>query len=149
MLIKTHLVLVLFLMLVFLPHVTYKAVFFVVLLIASLIPDIDNAFSTLGKNRIFRILQWITKHRGVWHSLTFCIVISIVLTFVYPPSAFPFFLGYGMHLFVDSFTVEGIRPFWPLNSSISGKVTTGGKIEYLIFVMFSIFDVILLISWLV
>jgi|SRR3989338_1354070 len=149
MLLKTHLVLALFLVLLFLPSVHYKIVFVIVVMIASYIPDIDTAFSTLGKNKIFRVLQWITKHRGIWHSFTLCVLLSVLLTFVYPPAAFPFFLGYGMHLFADSFTVEGIRPFWPLRTSVNGKLATGGKIEYLLFVIFSILDIALVIRWFV
>jgi len=149
MLMKTHLAVAAFLLLLFLPHFNYKFLFLLVLLVATIIPDIDTAFSTVGKNRFFRIIQWLTKHRGIFHSFTLCFVVSIFFIFVYPPVAFPLFLGYCLHLLMDSFTVEGIRPFWPLRQGLNGKITTGGKIEYLFFVIFVIFDVILLISWFV
>ena len=147
MLMKTHLAIGTFLVLVFLPHSNFKTIFLMITLLASIIPDIDTAFSTVGKSKFLRIIQWLTKHRGIFHSFTFCILVSIGIAYAFPPAAFPFFLGYGLHLFADSFTIDGIRPFWPLNLSASGKITTGGRIEYILFVFFSIFDVILFVSW--
>lgn len=147
MLMKTHLTFGILLVLLFLPHSNYKFLFVPVLLIASIIPDIDTAFSTVGKSRFFRIIQWLTKHRGIIHSFSFCILISVLFSIFYPPLAFPFFLGYGLHLLMDSFTVDGIRPFWPLNKTLNGKIVTGGKIEYLLFVIFVIVDVVMFIGW--
>ncbi|MBS3091349.1 metal-dependent hydrolase [Candidatus Pacearchaeota archaeon] len=144
---KTHLAIGVFLLALFLPHVNYEFIFLPVILIASILPDIDSAFSTVGKNRIFRFLQWVTKHRGVIHSFTLCLIISVIFAIIYPPLAFPFFLGYGIHLFVDSFTVDGIRPFWPWGATVNGKVRTGGSIEYLIFVIFCVIDVAMIINW--
>ena len=149
MLIKTHLAVGVLLLLVFLPHSMYKLIFIPVILIASILPDIDTGFSTIGKHGVFRILQWFTKHRGIIHSFSLCIAISILFGIFYPPAAFPFFLGYGIHLLMDSFTVEGIRPFWPLNDGLNGKITTGGNMEYLLFVVFVIIDLILFIGWFV
>jgi membrane-bound metal-dependent hydrolase YbcI (DUF457 family) len=146
---KTHLAIGAFLVLAFLPHSTFKTIFLIVTLITSIIPDIDTAFSTVGKSKFLRLVQWLTKHRGIFHSFTFCVLISIAIALIFPPAAFPFFLGYGIHLFADSFTIDGIRPFWPLNISASGKITTGGRIEYILFVFFCILDVLRFISWFV
>ena len=49
MIMRTHLAIAIGLILYFLPHVSYRLVFVPVLLFASLIPDIDSAFSVLGK----------------------------------------------------------------------------------------------------
>lgn len=146
MLFKTHLAIGAFLLLVFLPHVEYKWLFVPIVLIASIIPDVDNAFSTVGKTKIMRIIQWVTKHRGIIHSLSLCIVLSVLLSLIYPPLAFPFFLGYGAHLFSDSLTIDGIRPFWPLKADVKGKIRTGGKTEYVILIVLCVVDVILLVS---
>jgi membrane-bound metal-dependent hydrolase YbcI (DUF457 family) len=74
------------------------------------------------------------------------LIISLLFVFIYPPVAFPFFLGYGIHLLADSFTVEGIAPFWPLDKRLNGRITTGGKIEHLFFVIFIIIDVVMLVG---
>jgi membrane-bound metal-dependent hydrolase YbcI (DUF457 family) len=62
-----------------------------------------------------------------------------------PVIAFPFFLGYSVHLFSDSFTHEGIRPFWPSKKSSAGIVRTGGVVEKGIFISFLALDVLTLL----
>ncbi|MEM4259157.1 MAG: metal-dependent hydrolase [Candidatus Pacearchaeota archaeon] len=143
---RTHLVIGLAAALIFLPHVKYKLVFFPVVLIASLLPDIDSPNSAIGHNSIFRPLQFFARHRGIFHSITFCILASLALAFVLPSIAFPFFLGYSLHLFADSFTQEGITPFWPWRKGSAGMLRTGGSIESSIFIGFLIADAILFLG---
>jgi len=109
-----------------------------------LLPDIDSAFSSVGRHKVFRPLQWVFSHRGIIHSYTFAMVLAIVLACFYPVLAFPFFLGYSFHLFLDAFTVQGITPFWPLSKKSEGKITTGGRVENAIFFVMLIVDVALL-----
>lgn len=146
MLRKTHLAIGLAASLYFLPHVTNKIIFIPIVLIASILPDIDSGFSTLGERGIFKMVQMTTKHRGILHTYTFCIAVSILLTTVYPVAALPFFLGYSFHLLADSFTIRGIKPFWPLKMVTSGNIKTGGKAEKIIFFIFAMADSILLVS---
>ncbi len=135
MLKKTHLAIGLAVGLYFLPYVNSKFIFLPVIIIASLLPDIDSGFSGIGKNPVFKPTQWMVKHRGVLHSYTVCILISFVFAFYIPVLALPFFLGYAFHLFADSFTVNGIKPFWPLKFVSKGIVRTGGKVEQSILVV--------------
>ena len=145
MLAKTHLAIGAFAVVFFLPHVTHKIIFVPIVLIASLLPDIDNGFSTFGRKGIFRPLQLFSKHRGIFHSFTFTIFVAFILALYTPTFAFPFFLGYGLHILADSWTVEGVRPFWPLKHATKGRITTGGTIEESIFLIFMLLDVIFLI----
>jgi len=147
MLVKTHLAVGLAVALYFLPFINSKLIFIPVVLLASLLPDIDSGFSTAGKHAIFRPLQWITNHRGIIHSYTVCIAAAIALAFFYPVLSFPFFLGYSFHLVLDSFTPKGIRPFWPLKGKSTGKIVVGGRIEDTILVMMIIVNVALLIRF--
>ncbi|MEK6888659.1 MAG: metal-dependent hydrolase [Nanoarchaeota archaeon] len=146
MLRKTHLVIGLVAGLYFLPHVNNKFIFLPIVLIASLFPDIDSGITSLGQKGIFRFLQMMTKHRGIMHTYTICVILSLGLGLIFPPAALPFFLGYSFHLFADSFTPQGIRPFWPLKAVSSGLVTTGSRFESIIFIVFSIIAVILFIA---
>ncbi|MEK6855350.1 MAG: metal-dependent hydrolase [Nanoarchaeota archaeon] len=146
MLKRTHLAIGFAAALYFLPHMKNKAIFLSVVILATLLPDIDSGFSTLGKNKIFRPLQMLVHHRGVIHSYTVCIPLTILLSFYYPILAFPFFLGYSFHLFADSFTNQGIRPLWPLKFSSSGKIVTGGRIESAVFFTLLIVDAALLVK---
>ena len=133
-----------FFILLFISYVENQVVFVLVVLISTFIPDIDSKYSTLGKKRTFRILQFFTKHRGVIHSFTFVFLITFLFVLFFSILALPFFLGYSIHLFTDSFTVHGITPFYPFKMKYRGKISTGGKVETSIFVVFVVLDVLLL-----
>jgi len=144
---RTHLAITVLAVLLFLQHISGvfgKSVFVVVALAATYIPDIDTAFSTIGRFKGARIIQFFVKHRGLFHSFTFCILVSAVLAFSFPILALPFFLGYGLHLFADSFTVEGIKPFWPSHKSSNWVVRTGGISETSLFGLFIVADLVAL-----
>jgi membrane-bound metal-dependent hydrolase YbcI (DUF457 family) len=145
MLIRTHLALVIFAVLLFVQYVNNKLLFIFVALIAAALPDIDSGFSTMGKFKGFRPLQFFVKHRGVIHSFTLCFIISLVLAFFWPVVSFGFFLGYGLHLLVDSFTVEGIMPFWPYSKKSSWRFKTGGLTETSVFFLFILLDIIVVV----
>lgn len=136
--------------LIFLPHLSAnKTIFVVVMLIATLLPDIDTEFSMLGKYRIFRVLQFFVKHRGIMHSFTSCLLVSVLLAIFLPSAALGFFLGYSLHLFADSFTQEGIRPFWPWKRESKWHFRTGSYAETTLFIILLAIDVILLIIMIV
>lgn len=145
MLMKTHLAIAAAAALLLIGAVNNKIAFFMVVMVVTLIPDIDISNSYLGKKWYFRPLQFFVKHRGIIHSLTLCVVLAFIISLILPSLALPFYVGYGVHLFLDSLTVEGVRPFWPLKGQIGGKIRVGGRVEDTIFVVFLIIDFILLI----
>jgi len=145
MLKRTHLVVGLAVGLYFLPFVTHKFFFIPVILVASLLPDIDSGSSQLGRKKIFKPIQWTVSHRGIIHSYTLCIALSFLLAFFYPFLALPFFLGYSFHLLLDSFTIHGIKPFWPLKFKSTGKIRTGGRVESGIFITFAVLSLLFFI----
>jgi len=146
MLIRTHLTITLFFVLLFISSVENKAVFVVVALIATFIPDIDTKFSKLGKKKVFRPLQFFVNHRGFFHSFIFLGLIGLIFYLFLPVVVLPFILGYGLHLLADSFTIQGIKPFYPFKRRLRWKIKTGGKLEVVIFVGFLIADLLLLFS---
>lgn len=142
MLRKTHLAIAFGIAVYFLHHVNDKVIFFSFVIISTFLPDIDT------KMNFFKFWKRNPNnpgHRGFLHSYTFCILISIILAFFYPILALPFFIGYSFHLFADSFTVKGIRPFWPLKTVSKGSITTGGKTEQVVFWVFVLVDVFLVV----
>jgi membrane-bound metal-dependent hydrolase YbcI (DUF457 family) len=143
MLIKTHLAFAFIFILLFFQQVNHKFIFITLLLIATILPDIDSGFSSWGRHLIFRPLQFFLKHRGLLHSLTAGIVLSAVLAFFWPVASLGFFVGYSAHLIFDSFTKEGIQPFWPFKSRSKGFIVSGGRIEESIFLGLVFADVIL------
>jgi len=142
---KTHLAIGVFFVLLFLAGMPNKIVFATIALISSILPDIDSAYSTIGKYKVLRIFQFFVKHRGAIHSLTFCVALALIFSFFMPPLAFPFFLGYSMHLLADSLTLEGIMPFWPSKTTINGRVTTGSYTESVIFFVFILLSVFVVV----
>lgn len=144
MLIKTHLVITLFFVLLLLPFVSHKVLFVILAMLATYIPDVDLSNSKLGKKKIFRPLQFFVKHRGFFHSFTFLFLITFILVMFVPILALGFFLGYASHLFADSFTPDGIKPFYPWKRKSSGRIRTGGKVESVIFIVLLIVDLLLI-----
>jgi inner membrane protein len=145
MLIKTHLAITIFFVLLLLPFVNHRIIFVVVALLATYIPDIDSRYSSLGHKRTARVLQFFTKHRGLIHSFTFLFLIVFLLALFFPIISLGFFLGYSSHLFADSFTLDGIKPFYPNKKLSKGKVATGGVIENGIFSVFLLLDAVLFV----
>lgn len=130
----------------FLPHVEHKLIFIPIVILASLLPDIDSMSSSMGSMNLFRPVQMMVNHRGFFHSYTFCIAVTLILTFFYPISALPFFLGYSFHLLADSFTVNGIKPFPPFKAESKGMIRTGSKVEQGILFVFVMIDVVLFVQ---
>lgn len=133
MMLRTHILFALAVGLALFPFVAHRFSFLPLIVVATMLPDIDMAHSYLGKWRVFRPLQWFVKHRGLLHSLAFCLGITAVLAFFMPVIALPFFLGYALHLFADSMTIEGIRPLWPARWEARGFIRTGSTVEAVIF----------------
>ena len=140
MLIKTHLAIALFGVLVFISFVEAKLIFVICVVIATVLPDIDSPFSKLGRWKIFRILQWFAGHRKIFHSLVFLILVFVGLYFLFPVVAWGFLVGYGSHLLADALTVQGIYLFYPLNFRIKGFIKTGKFLEKIIFGIFVLVD---------
>ncbi len=144
MMLRTHLALTFAAIFLFIPYVSNQFVFVIAALVTVFIPDIDSAFSFLGDSKGGKFIQFFVKHRGILHSLTFCLAISFVLAFFIPVLALPFFLSYSIHIFSDSFTKKGVTPFWPSQKVSKWNITTGGIKETGIFVFVIILDLILL-----
>ena len=145
MLLKTHLSITLFGILLLVSNVEHKIVFVLVAILATYIPDIDSRYSTIGKRKINRVLQFFTKHRGFIHSFVFLIMLTGLIVLIFPIISLGFFLGYSLHLFADSFTKDGIQPFYPFSKKrVKGRIATGGKAEISLLVVFVIIDLFLL-----
>lgn len=144
---KTHLIIGLFAALFFLPYVNNKTIFFPVVLIASLIPDLDTILFPEKDYRIFRVFKS-DPYKNFMHSYTFCILLSAVLAFFYPILALPFFIGYSFHLFFDSLTVHGIAPFWPFKAKTKGFIVPGGMVEKIIILILGLLSVLLILKYL-
>ena len=143
MLKRTHLAISIMVGLYLFPYITHKFVFFPVIIFGTLFPDIDSTSSKIGRRLVSQPIHLFTNHRGIFHSFTLCVALSLLVAWFFPIAALPFFLGYSFHLLADSFTLLGIRPFWPLKLYSAGNIKTGGKTEFVLFWCFVIINVFL------
>ncbi|MCW8965974.1 MAG: metal-dependent hydrolase [Candidatus Pacearchaeota archaeon] len=144
MLIKTHLVVALFFVLQLMGYFDNKILFFSVVFVSTFLPDVDSRFSKLGRKRVFRVLQFFSGHRKIIHSFVFLFLISVPIFYLSRVIFYGFVLGYGLHLLMDCFTVQGIKPFYPFEFKVSGFVRTGGFFEMILFYGFLFFNVMFL-----
>jgi membrane-bound metal-dependent hydrolase YbcI (DUF457 family) len=141
---KSHFAIALFFILIVLPFVNHKISFIVVALITSIIPDIDTSNSRVGRSIWLRFFQFFTKHRGIIHSFTFVVFLAFLVSLIFPILALPVFFGYAIHLLLDSLTVEGTKPFWPLKIRVRGFIRTNSLTETLAFFTFCFADILLI-----
>jgi len=150
MMLRTHLAVAFLFIILFVEHVNNQIIFVGMVLLATIIPDLDNSFSSWGRHLIFRPLQWLVNHRGIIHSFTTAIALSIILSIFFPIASLGFFVGYSVHLICDSFTKEGIQPFWPLKQKSIGFIRSGGRIEDGLFIALILIDVLaMLFVWII
>ena len=147
MLFKTHLMFAILFIILFVQHVQHPFIFVGMVLLATILPDLDNGFSTAGRNIFMRPLQFLffVKHRGMTHSFTFGVLVAVILAIFWPVASLGFFLGYSVHLICDSFTREGVQPFWPFKARSFGFIRTGGRVEESLFFSLIFIDIILFI----
>ncbi len=121
--------------------------FFLALLFGVLIVDIDTKNSKIGRKWFFRPLQLFVSHRGIFHTLVFCIFLSGLIFFVNYSIGIGFFVGYSSHLILDCFTCSGLMLFWPFSKKkIKFWIKSGGLIEEVLFVLFLLLDVFLILK---
>lgn len=149
MLYRTHIVISLFFLILFLPSINgdwNKLVFIFIGIISAILPDIDSSKSKIGHNVPSRILLIFSKHRHFFHSFLFCLILYLVFYFFIPVISLPFIIGYGVHLISDALTRSGIMPFYPLSHfRIRFLIKTNSFIEGLLFLLFCFMNITLLI----
>ncbi len=143
---RTHLVIVLFFILMFFQDIHNPLLFLPIAIFSTLFPDIDNKFSKIGHYKIFRIFNFFIKHRGAVHSFTFLAIAGVFIFLFFRKGFSPFVFGYSLHLILDSITISGIKPFYPLKLKVKGKIRTGGVIENFSFIVFLLVDLFLIFN---
>ena len=124
------------------PDLMILALFLI--LLGTVLPDID-APNSKAKKRL-GILGIFVKHRGIFHSLLIPIIVGLILFdqigLLY---GFAFFLGYVVHLILDSMTKTGIAFLYPFTKKkIKGKIRTGAFLDKTILFVFCIIDILLI-----
>jgi len=108
-------------------------IFFGLVLFASLLPDIDNPESKIGRK--LKIIGRIFRHRGIFHSiLTGAVISGLAWHFINKPCGTALFIGYASHLLIDGFTKQGVNFLHPFSKlHLSGFIETGKAGELILF----------------
>lgn len=138
MMFQTHLMFNLLIGLYLMNSFSQKYLFLGFLLLGSLLPDLDNPYSKLGRKvkPISGLIRFIFGHRGIFHSLIFAILIFVVFKYILDMNLIGIALsvGFVLHLVADGLTKKGVNFLYPfLKFRISGFVKTGGILEWLVF----------------
>ena len=147
MIFRTHLAFCLLICLLIYNYFSLDILFIPAALFAAGFPDIDNPGSKYGKKLgiISKLINLIFRHRGIFHSLFFGVIISLILFFIEDIYGIGFFLGFLSHLIGDSLTKQGINFLYPFGGlKLKGFIQTGGFAEIMLFYVFLISDVFLI-----
>ena len=115
---------------------TQPFLFMALVLLGSMLPDIDHPNSVIGKR--VKIVSFLFEHRGFFHSLFALVLFGSIGVLAFPGTgaALGIALGYFSHLLIDSITKEGIMTFHPLmHWRIRGIVRTGHSLEYIVMLL--------------
>lgn len=119
-------------------QIALKVIFYGVAGVGALVPDIDNARSTLGRRLgiVSREIQKHAGHRTIFHSLVGMAMAGAVVfaaewgvaylfgaqgwsltaeALVAQVALIALLVGYGLHLVADSLTLGGVPWLWPLH----------------------------------
>jgi len=111
--------------------------FIILVTLFSGLPDIDHPKSKYGRKLFFISIpiSWISKHRGIFHSVYIPILLFFVLGyFGYNYLGMAIVIGYFSHLVGDALTKQGINFLHPFSTfEIRGPITTGAYLETIIF----------------
>lgn len=144
MLFWTHLIVGIFGILLFIHRYENWLGFLVLGIIGSVFLDIDSYNSKLGKKFLSRVFTSFTKHRGFIHSFFFVVLIYLILYYFFGSISTGFLIGGIIHLIIDSFTIQGVKLFFPFKYKFRSFVKSGGFFEIIIFLIFLILDVFLI-----
>ncbi len=150
MLAKTHLIFGLLIgLLTFQYFEINKYLFIFIVLLGAILPDIDEKDSYINKKlKISKIIGYIFKHRGFFHSLFFVFLICLLFYYTLGPNyAYALLIGITSHLIADSLTKSGINFFHPFKIfRISGFVTTGSLFETVLLIILIIIIVLVILK---
>ena len=125
---------------IFLPIAGYEIsntfLFFAVVLFCSLLSDIDEPESKLGRKFPPSILIKLTLgHRGFFHTIWVGLILSILFYYFGLIYSIAALIGYCSHLIGDSLTISGVNWLYPFKGNIKGFIRTGGFLEKIIFII--------------
>tara|TARA_Y100000310_G_scaffold311948_1_gene358745 strand:- start:230 stop:682 length:453 start_codon:yes stop_codon:yes gene_type:complete len=133
MLFPTHILLGITLFLLLADTIGGSLGVFLFVLLGSILPDIDSKGSIINQwMGIFGTFAvFISKHRGLFHSLLFFGLISSIIGYGLNLSfGIALLVGYAAHMIGDGITPMGVKMFYPFSTfTIRGPIRVGGVLE--------------------
>lgn len=127
-------------------EVSHPYLFFLLFVIASLLPDIDHPGSTLGR-KLWPFswgIRLVFGHRGLIHSIFIPIVLVVLGWYTgYLWLGAAVAGGYFIHLVTDALTPSGVKPFG-IGPTFRGMIRTGGFLETIFYGL-----LLLLLAWMI
>ena len=149
MLLRTHIVFssLVALMLIDYLKIQRQLLFMIVVLLFTLMPDIDEKTSFISKKiKISFLLRLFTSHRGIFHTVLIPFVLMILFYSINQKTvAFGILTGYVSHLFLDSITKRGIMPLYPIKKKLRGFLVSGSFFEKILFFVLVLLNVLYLV----
>jgi len=119
--------------------------FLIIAVLASMIPDIDNPSSKIGKK--VKIVGVMFKHRGFFHSLPALVIFTYLIhVFFSTATTFAFFTGYFSHLLLDNLNYQGVYWLYPLTWRIKGFTNSNSTFEKIFFYLNVLIILIILLK---
>ncbi|MCK4589204.1 MAG: metal-dependent hydrolase [Nanoarchaeota archaeon] len=147
---RTHLAFGVLAGLMFMPFYHHNLIlYFVLVLIGALLPDIDHEGSKI--NSIFPITRWLArffKHRGFFHSIfPPLIIFGALWYFNWGYIGIALGVGYLSHLFSDGLTKMGVNFLHPVaNLHLAGFIETGKVAENVVFFAVIVLSIVKVVS---
>jgi inner membrane protein len=120
-------------------------VFVAIIVLGSLMPDIDSGTSFIGRK--FKLGGLFFRHRGMVHSIVFMMGFSIA-AFLITKNIYYFLafaVGYFSHLVLDSRTMGGVVFFWPSKIRTRGSIRTMGLADIILFIVLVALDLLIIL----
>lgn len=147
---KTHLAFSLFigLILIKILNIKNQILFLIFLLFFAVFPDIDEKTSKISKKikLLSYPINFIFKHRGFFHTIYLPLILFLLFFIVNKILSIAILAGYLSHLFLDSLTKSGIKPFKPFKLKFYGFFKSGGFFDYFFFLLLLLIDIYLIIN---
>lgn len=135
---RTHLAIGVLAGLVFMPFYHHNLIlYFVLVLVGALLPDIDHEGSKI--NKMLPVTKWVARffeHRGFFHSIFPPLIIFLALYFFtgWSFAGVALAVGYVSHLLSDGLTKMGVNFLHPVaNLRLGGFIETGTIWEHVVF----------------
>lgn len=113
-------------------HGGNEIIFFLLVMLGSLLPDIDEKDSKINQwfGIVGKVVARIFSHRGFLHSIFFFLILGLLMAYFFNRYyAYALMLGYLAHLIGDAISLQGVKIFHPFQWKVRGPMKVGGVME--------------------